>query len=296
MAAGLALFATASAAATSQEKCDEARVKAWRKYVPCIEIVIAKVGGGKATAFVDEHVPWAKCRHAYFSKWNALQGAAYGGSSCAGSRFIDNGNGTVTDNLSSLVWEKKTDDGSIHDWDDSYTWSAAPPYQETGTVFTSFLPSLNAGAGFAGSNGWRLPTLPELQSIEHDYSCTAGSCVCGVFPCVDPALDAATTQPFPYWSATTFIRDSSNARQVYFADGTSLERQDGGSLRARGARRAVTEMNGDAEGWGRNHGTLEASAGSLPASSSSRSRKPSSSRSTPMRWPEPGGTQVKVSS
>src|SRR5438309_960970 len=39
-------------------------------------------------------------------------------------------------------------------------------------------------------------------------------------------------------------------------------------------------------------GTLDGSAGSLPASSSSRSKKPSPSRSTPMRCPEPGGTQV----
>ena len=39
-------------------------------------------------------------------------------------------------------------------------------------------------------------------------------------------------------------------------------------------------------------GVLDGSAGSLPASSSSRSRKPSSSRSMPMRVPEPGGTQV----
>ena len=39
-------------------------------------------------------------------------------------------------------------------------------------------------------------------------------------------------------------------------------------------------------------GTLDGSAGSLPASSSSRSKNPSSSRSTPMRCPEPGGTQV----
>src|SRR5215468_11288548 len=39
-------------------------------------------------------------------------------------------------------------------------------------------------------------------------------------------------------------------------------------------------------------GVLCGSAGSLPRSSSSRSRKPSSSRSTPMRTPLPGGTHV----
>jgi hypothetical protein len=39
-------------------------------------------------------------------------------------------------------------------------------------------------------------------------------------------------------------------------------------------------------------GTLAGSAGSEPASSSVRSKKPSSSRSTPMRVPLPGGAQV----
>jgi len=43
-------------------------------------------------------------------------------------------------------------------------------------------------------------------------------------------------------------------------------------------------------------GTLAAFAGSVPASSSVRSRKPSSSRSTPIRAPLPGGTAVYVSS
>src|SRR5262249_50883883 len=39
-------------------------------------------------------------------------------------------------------------------------------------------------------------------------------------------------------------------------------------------------------------GVLVGSAGSLPASRSSPSQKPSPSRSTPTRTPEPGGTQV----
>ena len=43
-------------------------------------------------------------------------------------------------------------------------------------------------------------------------------------------------------------------------------------------------------------GTLAAFAGSEPASSSVRSRKPSSSRSIPIRTPLPGGTAVYVSS
>ncbi len=32
--------------------------------------------------------------------------------------YTDNGDGTVTDNQTGLTWEKKSDDGSIHDKDD----------------------------------------------------------------------------------------------------------------------------------------------------------------------------------
>ena len=41
-------------------------------------------------------------------------------------------------------------------------------------------------------------------------------------------------------------------------------------------------------------GTLLGSAGSVPQSSSVRSKAPSRSRSMPMRWPAAGGTQLKV--
>jgi len=35
------------------------------------------------------------------------------------TRFIDHGDGTVTDTRTGLMWEQKTDDGSIHDKDNS---------------------------------------------------------------------------------------------------------------------------------------------------------------------------------
>ena len=36
--------------------------------------------------------------------------------------FTDNGDGTVTDNRTGLVWEKKSDNDDIHDQDMTYTW------------------------------------------------------------------------------------------------------------------------------------------------------------------------------
>ena len=80
----------------------------------------------------DEFTAFWKCRHAYFKKWTGFQGEERrcAASTCdQGGRFKDNGDQTVTDNLSGLVWEKKdnlddsTNFADPHDADNDYTWS-----------------------------------------------------------------------------------------------------------------------------------------------------------------------------
>jgi len=63
--------------------------------------------------------------------------------------FVDNGDGTVTDRATGLMWQK-ADSGSGMDWE------AALAYAEITTTA-------------AGYNGWRLPNVKELQSIV-DYT------------------------------------------------------------------------------------------------------------------------------
>jgi len=48
----------------------------------------------------------------------------------------------VRDNVTGLIWEVKTDDGSVHDKDDEYTWYDAQ------SVFIAELNSANFGGGF----------------------------------------------------------------------------------------------------------------------------------------------------
>ena len=61
----------------------------------------------------------------------------------AQAQLIDNGNGTVSDGKTGLMWEKKTPaaTGGVHNVEERYTWSVAAragQMQPDGTVFTLF--------------------------------------------------------------------------------------------------------------------------------------------------------------
>ncbi len=129
--------------------------------------------------------------------------------------FIDNGDGTITDTRTGLMWEKLGDDGSIHDQDTIYTWSAAV----SGKVAT-----LNGGGGFAGHTDWRLPNIHELQSLVNYGALspalhapfTAG-CMGGC-----AATACSCSQASTYWSSTTYQNFPSAAWYVSFFDGLVL--------------------------------------------------------------------------
>ncbi len=111
--------------------------------------------GGKLGQCVSKYTKtWPKLAKKYVGK----------GTSCEGDRYADNGDGTFYDRLTRLTWEKKTDDGSIHDQSNFYAWSTGSPWKADGPAFTVFLKALN-DAGFGGSNGWRIPSVSELNTL-----------------------------------------------------------------------------------------------------------------------------------
>src|SRR5262245_39207213 len=158
--------------------------------------------------------------------------------------YTDNGDGTITDNTTGLMWEKKSLDGSLHNASAVYTWESA----------FAFIVQLNAGSGFAGHTDWRLPNAKELQSIvnfEHSgpavspafntgcvEACTVLTCSCTAW-----TLAPGSNQPFGYWSSTTVARGPKLAWFVVFVDG-SVVAGDTGDLGFKGFTMAVRAVRG----------------------------------------------------
>jgi hypothetical protein len=105
------------------------------------------------------------------------------------STFIDHGNGTVTHNLTGLMW-KQAVQGPID-------WSAALAAAAADTT--------------AGYSDWRLPNKKELESIvEH----------CGYSPSINQTL-FPSTPAFIFWSSSSYVPNPSFAWTVLFFAGSS---------------------------------------------------------------------------
>ena len=144
---------------------------------------------------------------------NCATGCTFDTSHCYATRLVDNGDGTITDNETELVWEKKdTNCPGVHCWTDTYSWQAA---------MSDFLSKLNRsiyadcnplqGDGFAGSCSWRLPTHGELRSID-DFS---------GHPSIAPIF--GPTQAAIYWAAVSWQTDPSYGYyEEFYGGGTGL--------------------------------------------------------------------------
>lgn len=217
------------ASAQSAELCRMARYKASSRYLACQEIALARevnpstlVIGGLSEAYQRMA---ARCRLKYATAWTRIQASLSGAVLCSGPRFVDTGLGTTRDRLTGLEWEQKTDDGTVHDKDDVYTWSATGSASD-GTVFTTFLAALNGAACFAGRCDWRLPTMAELQTIlDASAPCTT---------CVDPAFSPFAA--YPHWTSTEDADLNDSVREVSFNMGFLNNGVKSGSVAVRAVR------------------------------------------------------------
>jgi len=210
---------TAQARLSAQVWCEMQKLDANGELQECLKQNSADILAGRPDAS-------AKCQKD-FTKALALAdaAAARAGTSC---RYLDNGDGTVSDLNTGLMWEEKTgtaggspDATDVHNVNNTYTWSSSGEAPD-GTAFTTFLYGLNGGTSsngvstsgcFAGHCDWRLPIIEELAGIV-DLSATG----CGSgSPCIDPTF--GPTQSYAYWSATTEAGYPGYAWYVFFGHG-----------------------------------------------------------------------------
>jgi hypothetical protein len=216
---GIIVLGTACAAHAEGEpyqECYKARHYAAAKYATCWQK--ARGVNWVVSNPAEFAAAGSKCTSKYRAAWAKLQAKFAGtGTVCEGARFIDNGNGTVTDNLTNLRWEKKTDDATVHDVDDTYDWKMGitPGPEGDGPLFTTFFATLNSGACFAGTCDWRLPTQYELTTILEGDIMT-----CPADPCIAPVF--GPTESFgSYWTETGDGGDDDTVWTVGFHVGTT---------------------------------------------------------------------------
>jgi hypothetical protein len=137
-------------------------------------------------------------------------------------RFVDNGDGTISDTATGLVWEKKSNDGGIHDSSKTFAWSTGASGSPDGTVFTQFLAALNKQP-FAGHSDWRLPTAEEFRSLNGgigDGPCGSidlafsNQCPCdlvGCTTCLVTDTGCSCLSTHAEWSSTNVDGDATRA-------------------------------------------------------------------------------------
>ncbi|HEY2775083.1 MAG TPA: DUF1566 domain-containing protein [Candidatus Binatia bacterium] len=128
--------------------------------------------------------------------------------------YVSNGDGTIADTSTNLVWEKLGHAGGVHDVAQALTWVQS--FEK--------IAGLNSD-NFAGHNDWRLPNVRELESIV-DYSADAassGSTVKSIFnhDCAPSCTlsQCSCTEGLQYWSSTTLASIPADAFAVSFSVG-----------------------------------------------------------------------------
>ncbi|UMB54830.1 DUF1566 domain-containing protein [Lutibacter sp. A64] len=135
------------------------------------------------------------------------------------NNFIDNGDGTVSDYATGLMWQK-VDDGVGKNWEEALTYSN----------------NLKLGS----YTDWRLPNAKELQSIV-DYSrapqTTNSPAIHSIFETTEISDPNGKTGQYPYfWTSTTHLDGRNpNASAVYIAFGEGQGKMRGNLMDVHGA-------------------------------------------------------------
>jgi hypothetical protein len=196
----LLIGASGARAELTTPKCLAGKLKAWADLRKCQRLEEAKQVLGKPSDL-------AKCQ----TKWNDKiatldEKAESAGIAC---RYRDNGDSTVTDLATGLMWERKND--------------VTVTQEETWTVaLTDFLGSCNGtslggtslGPGCSVYRDWRIPNILELKTI---LDLSRVGCGGAAAACIDPIFEP--TARGIYWSATSSSADPTMAWNLSFERG-----------------------------------------------------------------------------
>jgi len=158
----------------------------------------------------------------------AVRGGNYGV-----NEYTSNGDGTITDSASGLMWS--TDDNGV-----GIEWEDALEYAENAEV--------------AGYTDWRLPNVKELQGIvDYSYSPSAtsseniGPAINSIFNCTPITNEAGNSDYAYYWTSTSAHFTSGEAYYYawYVAFGTAVN-GEGQDFHGAGAVRFDAKYDGGA--------------------------------------------------
>jgi hypothetical protein len=214
----------APARAITTPDCLAKKVKAWGELRLCQRKEEAKAVQGRSA---DR----AACQARFAASLDAIRAQAT--HSAIPCRYRDNGDNTVTDFDTGLMWAKQhaldglTSVSDVLDADNTFTLdgaaAAAASLTGTGNDVTPV-------PGIGPHTDWRLPTIVELETI---VDTTTVACQVGG-PCIDPIL--GLTVPAFYWASTT--DDGSTGFLVNFQTGSLGVGSPGVAAHARPVRSA----------------------------------------------------------
>lgn len=142
------------------------------------------------------------------------------------------GGAMVQDNVTGLIWEVKTNQDDVenyddpHDADNTYTWYDPDPASNGGNAGTEsdhdtkdFIDALNS-ANFGGYSDWRLPSREELRSIV-DYSVPPPGPTIDItyFPNTARSTSNIDSIGSQNWSSTTDANNEAFAWHIDFDSG-----------------------------------------------------------------------------
>lgn len=176
--------------------------------------------------------PLTKLNYVYFVRGNTAYGV---------NNFSDNGDGTLTDNATGLMWSQE-DSGIGMNWAEALAW----------------VEQKNA-ENHLGYSDWRLPNAKELQSIV-DYArapdATNSAAIDPVFKITQITNEAGQVDYPWFWTSTTHLKSNgSGFAGVYISFGRALGYMNGTWLDVHGAGAQRSDpKSGDPASYPTGHG------------------------------------------